>query len=393
MTSLRFILAALLALGWGVPALHASEPTAVPAAAPLQDGAQGGDEVGHEPASHEPVVHEAAEYGEAGSDAHAGSGSDSDDHGDAADRSGDPGVFMELFAHLTPHAVSAVWVGGSKGFGLVSPYAANAAGEPAHLDHYGHAVNFHDPDEFSAYYSAEFDGGWGFMIYNINTVMWIAGLLLFLVFVPFGRRARALKGQAPRGAVYGMLESTVLYVRDEMVYALMGKHHGQRFVPLFLTMFFFILFMNILGLMNLGPVGGTATANLAVTGGLALVTLTWIHLSGLRSHGPVKHWANFVPAGIPWFTLPIIIPVEIIGMIVKPVALTIRLFANMTAGHLIVLALFGLIVFFGNLLLAVPFFGLAVFIYALELFVCFVQAYIFTYLSILFIGASVHPDH
>lgn len=325
----------------------------------------------------------------------AGLAAAEDAHGDSApaDRAGDPGIFMELFAHLTPHPVSAVWWGGSKGFGLVKPYPTNEAGEPEHMDAYGHAVAFHEPAEFEEYYAAEFGGGSGMIIYNINTVMWIAAVLLFAVFLPFRGKAQALSGQAPKGTFYGLLEPVVLFVRDEMVYALMGKHHGKRFVPLFLTMFFFILTMNILGLTNLGSLGGTATANLAVTGGLAFVTVIWIHMSGIREFGPVKHWGNFVPGGIPWFALPIIIPVELMGMIVKPVALTIRLFANMTAGHLIVLALFGLIVFFGNWLLALPFFGLAVFIYGLELFVCFVQAYIFTYLSILFVGAAVHPDH
>ena len=314
-------------------------------------------------------------------------------HGGSADRAGDPGIFMELFGHLTPAPVTAVWFGGSKGFGLVKPYPVGSDGEAAHTDDYGHAVPFHGPHEFREHYAAEFGGGFGILIYNSNTVMWVAALLLFAVLLPFRKQAKALEGRAPRGAFYGLIEPVVLFVRDEMVYAIMGKHHGQRFVPLFLTMFFFILFMNILGLTNLGSIGGTATANLAVTGGMALVTVTWIHVSGLREFGPIKHWGNFIPGGIPWFALPIIIPVEIMGMIVKPVALTIRLFANMTAGHLIVLALFGLIVFFGSYLLALPFFGLAVFIYGLELFVCFVQAYIFTYLSILFIGASVHPDH
>lgn len=315
------------------------------------------------------------------------------DHAAPADRAGDPSIFMELFSHLVPHPLSGVWFGGSKGFGLVKPYAADDAGEAVAQDAYGHAVAFHSGGEFSDYYAAEFGGGWGFMIYNITTAMWISALLLLVILVPFRRRAQALAGQSPKGAFYGLIEPVVLFVRDDMVYALMGKHHGERFVPLFLTMFFFILTMNILGLTNLGSVGGTATANIAVTAGLAFVTLTWIHLSGLREFGPLKHWKNFVPGGVPWFAMPIIIAVEAMGLVVKPIALTIRLFANMTAGHLIVLALFGLIVFFGSVVLALPFLGLAVFIYGLELFVCFVQAYIFTYLSIMFVGASVHPDH
>jgi len=188
----------------------------------------------------------------------------------------------------------------------------------------------------------------------------------------------------------------VLYVRDDMVYAVMGKEHGRGFVPLFLTQFFFILFMNIFGLIPLTALGGltwggTATANLAVTAGLAFVTLIVIHGSGIKEHGFFHHWKNLVPHGLPWFVLPIMIVVEIVSMLVKPAALTIRLFANMTAGHLVMLGFFGLVYLFG--LIALPVLAMAIAIACLELFVCFVQAYIFTYLSIVFVGASVHPEH
>lgn len=329
------------------------------------------------------------------SDEHEGAAGHDDaavHHGDE-DRAGDATVFGELFAHLVPHPVTAVWIGGDAGFTTVKPYATDADGNPLHGTP-GHPETFHSGAELNAHYADAMGGGYGLMIYNVNTVMWIASLLMFLVFVPMRRKAEALAGEAPRGGVfYGMLEPVVLFVRDEMVYAIMGEHHGKKFVPLFLTMFFFILFMNLLGLVNLGAVGGTATANLAVTAGLSLVTFLYIHASGLKEHGPVKHWMNFIPHGIPWFAMPIIAVVEAVGLIVKPCALTVRLFANLTAGHLIVLGLFGLIYFFGSWLLALPIFGMAVGIYGLELFVCFVQAYVFTYLSILFIGAAVHPDH
>ncbi len=111
----------------------------------------------------------------------------------------------------------------------------------------------------------------------------------------------------------------MLFVRDDMVYAVMGKEHGRHFTKLFLTQFFFILFMNLFGLiplamLGLGSLGATATANLAVTAGLALTTLVAIHVSGMRQHGFVHHWKNFIPHGLPWFVLPIMIPVEIVGM-------------------------------------------------------------------------------
>ena len=107
----------------------------------------------------------------------------------------------------------------------------------------------------------------------------------------------------------------------------------------------------------------------------------------------MKHWTNFLPHGLPWFVMPIIIPVEIVGMLVKPVALMVRLFANLLAGHLVILSFFGLAFLFASWLVAAPLLLLAIGIGCLELFVSFVQAYVFTYLSIIFVGSSLHPDH
>ena len=229
------------------------------------------------------------------------------------------------------------------------------------------------------------------MIWNINTVQWVAAVLLVIVVLTAAGTARRLSGEVPRGRGYHLIESVVLYVRDDMVYAVMGKEHGRGFVPLFLTLFFFILVMNLLGLLWMGSIGGTATANLAVTAALALTTFLAIHAAGIKQHGFVHHWKNFIPHGLPWFVLPIMIPVEIVGMLVKPAALTIRLFANMTAGHLVMLGFFGLVYLFG--VMGLPALAMAIAMACLELFVCFVQAYIFTYLSVIFVGASVHPEH
>ncbi|MBM3984451.1 MAG: F0F1 ATP synthase subunit A, partial [Planctomycetes bacterium] len=305
-------------------------------------------------------------------------------------------IFMGLFKHLEPHAVTALWLGGNQGLSLVKPYAANADGQPLALDAHGHPVNFHDRTELQAHYAEAFGGGVGVLVYNINTVQWIAGGLLLVAALAAARSARRQAGQAPRGRAFHLIESIVLFVRDDMVYAVMGKEHGRHFTKLFLTQFFFILFMNLFGLiplamLGLGSLGATATANLAVTAALALTTLVAIHVAGMRQHGFVHHWQNFIPHGLPWFVLPIMIPVEIVGMLVKPAALTIRLFANMTAGHLVMLGFFGLVYLFGGM--GLPALAMAIAIACLELFVCFVQAYIFTYLSIVFVGASVHPEH
>jgi F-type H+-transporting ATPase subunit a len=330
-------------------------------------------------------------------------------HEDHGSRAGDSSLFMELFGHLEPHAIFGVWMGGDEGFHVFTPHDLDNSDEPFELnpetgklevdpndlqwDSHGNPLLHKSSQSLNEEWDEMKGGGMGFLIYNINTVMWIAGVLLMLIFIPVASKARRRSGEPPRGAAYGLLESLVQFVRDDMVYAVMGEGAGRRFVPLFLTQFFFVLFMNMMALVPMGHVGGTATGNLAVTGGLALTTLIWIHLSGIREHGFVSHWKNFVPQGLPWFVLPIIVPVEILGMLVKPAALTIRLFANLTAGHLIVLGLFGLVFFFDSIPIALPIMGMSIAIYCLELFVCFVQAYIFTYLSIVFLGASVHPDH
>ena len=319
-----------------------------------------------------------------------------DEHGaDAAqDEHAQPSageMFVQLFKHLEPHPVAALWIGGSDGIACVKPYPVDAAGEPLVVEH-GHPVSFHSRAELQAFHEGPRGGGFGLLIYNINLIQWIAGALLVLMLVVAARSARVLSGNAPRGRFYHVIESVVLYVRDDMVYPVMGKEHGRAFVPLFLTQFSFILLMNLFGLLWLpGGIGATATANLAVTAGMALTTFVVIHASGIRQHGFFHHWKNFVPHGVPLFVLPIIIPVEIIGMLVKPAALTVRLFANMLAGHLVMLSFFGLVYVFG--LYALPALAMAFAISVLELFVCFVQAYIFTYLSIIFVGASVHPEH
>ena len=276
----------------------------------------------------------------------------------ASDHGGELGaseIFAQLFAHLSPHAVTHVHIG-------------------------------------------EYE----FTIWNINTVQWIAGGLLLVIMLLTARAARRNGTGAPKGAWYGIGESIILFVRDEMVYAVMGKQNGRPLVPFFLTLFFFILFLNLFGLVpdvfHWGTMG-TATANLAVTGGLALSSLIVIHLMGIAHHGPVKHWKNFIPH-VPLALVPLMAVVEFAGIVVKPAALTIRLFANLTAGHLVVLGLFGLAYFtsaamggaLGNAMGALPL-VMAIAIYGLELFVAFVQAYIFTYLTIVFVGASVHPEH
>ncbi len=312
-----------------------------------------------------------------------------------------PSIFSGLFSHLTPHAVTAFWFGGEHGFGKVSPYKTDVDGETI-LDAHGHGVAYGESSALTADRVAEYGGGFGVLIYNIITVQWIAGGLLILAMVLTARKAKSLGSGPPRGSVYGVVESIIVFVCNEMVYPVIGKDQGRKLAPIFLTQFFFILFLNVFGLvpdpLHTGLLG-TATANLAVTGALALTSFLVIHLAGMKQYGPVKHLANFVPH-VPVFLVPLMVVVESAGVLIKPVALTIRLFANLTAGHLVLLGLFGLVQLAGAAMstgaaagVAAPVILLSIAIACLELFVAFVQAYIFTYLTIVFVGASLHPEH
>jgi F-type H+-transporting ATPase subunit a len=213
--------------------------------------------------------------------------------------------------------------------------------------------------------------------------MWLAAALLLLVLLPMARR---------RGGVYHGLfnafEALIVYVRDEIVYANLGREEGRPYVPFIATLFFFILFMNLLGLV---PYGGTATGNLAVTGVLALFAMVAIELSGIVVNGPIRYARSLVPEGVPIYLAPIMIPIEIIGHFAKPFALMVRLFANMTAGHVVILSMLGLI-FLLKAWAVVPIsIGFALFIFLLEILIAFIQAYIFAVLTTVFIQLSRHP--
>lgn len=225
----------------------------------------------------------------------------------------------------------------------------------------------------------------------------ISGILLALL-VPLGRRYRAGIGrtEAPRGGLQNAIETLVLYLRDEVARPNLGPK-TDRYLPYLLTAFFFILGCNLFGLV---PFGGSATANITITGVLALFTFFITQIAGTRDY-----WLHiFWPPGVPWPVKIILIPVEFLGLFTKPFALAVRLFANMTAGKLVILNIVGLI-FFMNMLFgagagiaaAVPSVLLTLFIYVLKVLVAFIQAYVFTALSALFIGSAAaehhHDDH
>jgi len=220
-------------------------------------------------------------------------------------------------------------------------------------------------------------------------MMWIAGLLVVGLFWRMAVNMRRQKARIPRGA-FVLLEMMVLFVRDEIAVKTMGEKLGRKMAPLILTFFFFILFCNLLGLV---PFMATATGNINVTAALAVIAFFTVQGQGIRSNGFGGYVRSFIPSGVPVLLVAIIFPIEILSQFTRHFALCMRLFANMIAGHVVVLALITLIFIFGTVLVSPISIGLSVFIYLLEILVDFIQAYVFTMLAALFIGMAAHPEH
>lgn len=222
-------------------------------------------------------------------------------------------------------------------------------------------------------------------IHNHVVMLWIAGLFTLLLF-----RLAYKKGQLiPKG--FGVLmELLVVFIRDEVAIANMGEKEGRRFAPFLITVFFFILISNLMGLI---PMFSTSTGNINVTLSLALVTFFSTQYFGVKEQGFFGYYKNLVPHGVPILLWPLMFVIEIMGLIAKHVALTIRLFANMVAGHIVLFAFLGLIIMFKTIYISPVSVGFGIFVYFLEMLVAFIQAYIFTVLSALFIGMSVNPEH
>ena len=217
-------------------------------------------------------------------------------------------------------------------------------------------------------------------------MMWLASALLVVLLLA----SVARKSVVPRG-LYNFFEMLVQFVRNEIALKNIGEKDGDRFVPYLVTAFFFILFVNMFGLI---PYSATATGNLGVTLALALFTFLITQYAAIRAMG-LGAWLKHLTGGVAVWLWPIMIPVEVLGLFTKPFALTVRLFANMLAGHIVILSLLGLIYALNSQWVAIGSVPMALGIFLLELFVAFVQAYIFTMLSALFIGQGLahHGDH
>jgi F-type H+-transporting ATPase subunit a len=220
---------------------------------------------------------------------------------------------------------------------------------------------------------------------NLVFFEWIALLILGFLFFRGGGKARKNPSNAPSG-VTNLIESVLVYIRKEIVRPnLPTIKIADRLLPYFSGLFFFILTCNLFGLI---PGGHTATGTLGVTAGLAITAFFVINFTAIRESG-IGAWFKHLLGGAPWYLFFIMIPIEIISMFVKPFALTIRLFANMSAGHIVLLSLLGLLFYFRTIYIAPAIVGFSIFIYLLELLVAFIQAYVFTMLTAIFVGLAI----
>jgi F-type H+-transporting ATPase subunit a len=255
-------------------------------------------------------------------------------------------------------------------------------------------------------------------------MLWLVAAALFMIVTLLVRGYLRRGGLVPTGPM-NLLELTVEWIRDSVVLPNVGRKWVRSWTPLLLTFFLFILAANVIGLIPIFDAlalvdhyvlhtaeasflkgllhgGATATGNFNVTAGLATITFLAIIVAGTRAHGFVKHWKNLVPHGMPLPLYALLIPMEIIGMLVRPFALTMRLAANMSGGHIALLAIMSFVFIFTEMLgtaaagigiglvFSVP---LAVGISGLEIIVVLVQAYVFTLLSAVFIGMAIHAHH
>ena len=283
------------------------------------------------------------------------------------------------------------------------PAPAPAAVEQASAEHgaegAGHEAEGHEgPSEILMHHVTDRPIGPAFAVgpFHFQPTRHLAFFVLAsaVVLIIIRLAIRSYRENIPSG-IGAAVETLVIYVRDEIAEKNIG-HDGAKYVPLLLSFFFFILFAALIGLL---PFSATSTGNLSVTLGLAVVAFLAMQLAGISKFGLVHHYTNMIPPGLPAWLLPIIIPVEILGMFSKPFALMIRLFANMLAGHMVITTLLLLIPLMSaiGLVFGIPMIPisllLALFIMTLEILVAFIQAYVFTLLTSIFIGMSAHPAH
>lgn len=237
-------------------------------------------------------------------------------------------------------------------------------------------------------------GLWDFSITKNVTALFFSMILMFYIFLTVAKAYKARPDKAPRG-LQGLIEPLIIFIRDDVAKAAIGEKKYMKFLPYLLTVFFFIWINNLLGLVPIIPGGANLTGSISVTMTLALITFILVLINGN------KHYWHHILAmpGVPAWVLVLLTPIEILGIFLRPFVLMIRLFANITAGHIIALSFFSLIFIFGQMSsgaglgISVVSIAFTVFMTALELLVAFLQAYVFTLLSAVYIGAAVEEPH
>ena len=215
--------------------------------------------------------------------------------------------------------------------------------------------------------------------------MFVSAILILLIF-GFAARAYGANKKAPKG-LSGFMEPLVLFVRDDIAKPNIGPKY-RKYLPFLLTIFFFIWINNMMGIIPFFPFSANLTGNIAFTFIMSFIVFLVVIFSGNK-----YYWKHIITPPVPWALYPIMVPIEIIGMFTKPFALMIRLFANITAGHIIILSLVGLIFIFGTVALAPVSMIFVLFMSVLELLVAALQAYVFTLLAALFIGQAIEEHH
>lgn len=237
-----------------------------------------------------------------------------------------------------------------------------------------------------------------FSITKTVLAIFLSAFFLILIFVSVANRYKKNPNLAPHG-MQNLLEPLILFIRDDVAKSSIGEKNYEKYVPYLLTIFFFILMNNLLGIIPIFPGGANVTGNIAVTGVMAAFTFIITTISGNR-----HYWIDIINTpGVPWWLklpIPLMPIVEIIGIITKPFVLMVRLFANMTAGHIIILGFISVIFIFGQMSSAlgigvgIPTLAFMIFMDLLELLVAVIQAYVFTLLSALYFGlATIEPHH
>jgi len=227
--------------------------------------------------------------------------------------------------------------------------------------------------------------GKGKFPFSLHLFALIIGVLfLFYLFLVRYNRDTS---KAPTG-ITNFLESIVLFVRNDICIEYIGEADGRRLAPWFLTFFFTIITLNLMGLI---PGFTTVTGNLMFTAALGVVVFFFMTVYVVWRNGPMGWFSAFVPHGVPKIILLLVTPLEILGVAIKSLVLALRLFANLLAGHLVLFNMIGLMVVFG--VAAAPAIFLALFVFFLEILVSCLQAYIFTMLAALFVAQVLHPEH